>query len=124
MRLMPTVIRALLLIVGASLSLVAFAHHSFAIFDFQTQIPFEGTVETLKFRNPHIEMTLKTLDPNGKEQIVHFIEGAPANMLVRSGLRPDMIAPGTRITAVGSPLLEDNSKFFLRIIRLADGKEY
>ena len=101
-----------------------FGHHSFAVFDFQTQIPFEGTVETLKFRNPHIEMTLKTTDANGKEEIINFIEGAPANMLVRSGLKPDMIAPGTRITAVGSPLIEDHSKYFLRVIKLADGSEF
>lgn len=108
----------------SALAATAFAHHSFAIFDFQTQIPFEGTVETLKFRNPHIEMTLKSVDENGQEKLIHFIEGAPANMLVRSGLRPEMIAPGTRITAIGSPLLEDNNKFFLRIIRLQSGEEF
>jgi hypothetical protein len=111
-------------LLASALAATAFAHHSFAIFDFQTQIPFEGTVETLKFRNPHIEMTLKSVDENGQEKIIHFIEGAPANMLVRSGLRPEMIAPGTRITAIGSPLLEDNSKFFLRIIRLQSGEEF
>jgi hypothetical protein len=124
MSLLSAGFRSLFCVFGLACSVAASAHHSFAIFDFQTQIPFEGTVETLKFRNPHIEMTLKTLDENGQEQIVHFIEGAPANMLARSGLRPEMIAPGTRITAVGSPLLEDNSKFFLRLIRLADGKEF
>ena len=99
-------------------------HHSFAIYDFATQIPFEGTVETVKFRNPHIAMTLKTVDENGNEKLIEFIEGAPANMLVRSGLKPDMIKPGTHITAVGSPLLEDNTKFFLRIIRLDNGEEF
>lgn len=100
------------------------AHHSFAVFDFKTQIPFEGTVVSVKFRNPHIAMTFKTVDDAGKEQTIDFIEGAPANMLVRSGLRPEMITPGSRITAVGSPLISDNSKYFLRIIRLADGKEF
>ncbi len=79
---------------------------------------------SVKFRNPHIAMTFKTVDDAGKEQTIDFIEGAPANMLVRSGLRPEMIAPGSRITAVGSPLISDNSKYFLRIIRLADGKEF
>ncbi len=79
---------------------------------------------SVKFRNPHIAMTFKTVDNAGKEQTIDFIEGAPANMLVRSGLRPEMIAPGSRITAVGSPLISDNSKYFLRIIRLADGKEF
>lgn len=119
-----TVLRRIVLTASAVLPLSVQAHHSFAIFDFQTQIPFEGTVETIKFRNPHIEMTLKTVDAEGKEQIVHFIEGAPANMLVRSGLRPEMVAPGTHITAIGSPLLEDNSKFFLRVIRLDSGEEF
>lgn len=122
--------RTLMVFAAALLALPALAHHSFAIFDFQTWIPFEGTVETLKFRNPHIEMTLKTVDPDGKEQIVRFIEGAPANMLVRSGLRPDMIAPGTHIVATGSPLIEDSAldpgevRYFLRLIRLDDGKEF
>ena len=106
------------------ISVSALAHHSFAVYDFQTQIPFEGTVETVNFRNPHVAMTLKTVDAEGKQQIIQFIEGAPANMLVRSGLRPEMVKPGTHITAIGSPLLEDNTKYFLRIIRLDDGKEY
>ncbi|MDC0598433.1 DUF6152 family protein [Gammaproteobacteria bacterium] len=100
------------------------AHHSFAVFDFETQIPFEGTVESIKFRNPHIEMMLKTTDMNGEEQLVHFIEGAPANMLVRSGLRPSMVQPGSRITGYGSPLISDPTKFFLRKIVLENGDEY
>ncbi len=70
-------VRALLLAACAALPVSLLAHHSFAIFDFQTQIPFEGTVETVKFRNPHIEKTLKSVDAEGKELIVHFVEGAP-----------------------------------------------
>ena len=114
----------ILVVLSAALSLSVLAHHSFAIFDFKTQIPFDGTVETIKFRNPHIAMTLKTVDADGKETIVDFIEGAPANMLVRSGLRPEMIKPGTHIIATGSPLVDDKSKYFLRLIRLDDGKEF
>jgi hypothetical protein len=111
-------------VLAVLLTAPALGHHSFAIYDFATQIPFEGTVETVKFRNPHIAMTLKTVDENGDEKIIEFVEGAPANMLVRSGLKPDMINPGTRITAVGSPLLEDTSKYFLRVIRLESGEEF
>lgn len=106
------------------LSVQIFAHHSFAVFDFDTQIPFEGTIEDLTFRNPHIAMTLKVVDENGEEQTINFIEGAPANMLVRDGLRPNMITPGTHITAYGSPLREDPDQFFLRKIVLEDGSEY
>ena len=102
----------------------ACAHHSFAIFDFQTKIPFEGVVETIKFRNPHIEMTLKVVAEDGSEKIVHFIEGAPANMLVRGGITPDKVKPGSKLWTEGSPLLEDPNKFFLRTIRAEDGTVY
>lgn len=102
----------------------AFAHHSFAIFDFQTKIEFEGVVESIKFRNPHIEMVITTTDVDGNEKIVHFIEGAPANMLVRGGITPDKVKPGSKVFTVGSPLLEDPNKFFLRTIRTEDGTEY
>jgi hypothetical protein len=100
------------------------AHHSFAVYDFDQQIEFVGTVDELNFKNPHISMTLKVVDADGDATIIDFIEGAPANMLARKGLRPDMIAEGTQITAIGSPLIADPSKYFLRRVRLADGREF
>lgn len=121
---MKPFIKFILVLSGIVFSAYTYSHHSFAVFDFETQIPFEGTVETLKFRNPHISMTFITTDEDGNERTINFIEGAPANMLVRSGLRPKMIEPGSRITAIGSPLIEDNNKFFLRKIILEDGEEY
>jgi hypothetical protein len=110
---------ALMLVLSA-----ASAHHSFAVYDFSQQIEFVGTVEDLNFRNPHIAMTLTVVNEDDERETIEFIEGAPANMLARKGLRPDMIAKGTKITAFGSPLIEDPSKFFLRRVRLADGSEY
>ena len=100
------------------------AHHSFAVYDFEQQIPFVGTVETLNFKNPHISMTLSHEQDDGSIEIINFIEGAPANMLLRNGLRPDLISPGTRITAVGSPRRDDPTLFFLRRVILEDGREF
>lgn len=102
----------------------AIAHHSFAVYDFTTQIEFVGEVATLNFKNPHISMTLSVVQENGESTVINFVEGAPANMLARKGLRPDMIAVGTMITAVGSPLIADPTKFFLRRVRLSDGREF
>jgi hypothetical protein len=103
---------------------VAKAHHSFAVYDFSQQIPFEGVVATLNFKNPHIAMTLTRTLENGETETIDFIEGAPANMLVRDGLRPEMIKPGTKLTAIGSPLRGDPTKFFLRGVILEDGREF
>jgi hypothetical protein len=121
---MKTLFRSLGAAAAVLLTTAALAHHSFAIFDFETKVPFEGVVDSIKFRNPHIEMTLKVVDAGGNEQIIHFIEGAPANMLVRGGVTPDKVKPGSRLQTEGSPLLSDPSKFFLRTIRTEDGTEY
>jgi hypothetical protein len=103
---------------------VAWAHHSFAVYDFDQQIEFVGTVDTINFKNPHISMSLKVANESGEMQVIDFIEGAPANMLARKGLRPAMVAEGVEITVFGSPLIEDPSKFFIRRIVLADGSEF
>lgn len=115
---------SLTLVLALLLARAASAHHSFAIYDFTQEIPFEGVVDTLNFKNPHIAMTLKRTLDNGETEIITFIEGAPANMLVRNGLRPDMIKPGTKITAIGSPLKDDPTRFFLRRVILEDGREF
>ena len=112
------------LVISCLFAIQLTAHHSFAIYDFETQVPFDGVVETLKFRNPHISMTLKVINDLGEEVIVDFIEGAPANMMVRNGIKPDQMKPGSKVHAVGSPLIENPSKFFLRSIRTEDGSEY
>ena len=86
----------------AAMAAPAAAHHSFAIYDMQQNVEFKGVVDTVKFRNPHMAMTLKVKDASGREKTVEFVEGALANMLARIGLRPEMIAPGTEITAIGA----------------------
>ncbi len=100
------------------------AHHSFAVYDLDQQLTFDGVVATLKFRNPHIALTLKRTLANGESETVNFVEGMPANMALRIGLSPDLIKPGTRLTAIGSPRKDDPHVFFLRKVRLADGREF
>ena len=107
-----------------ALPAVVSSHHSFAIYDMQTNIEFEGVVETLKFRNPHMAMTLRETNENGEERIVNFVEGAPANMLVRMGFDPAVIQPGQKIKAIGSPRTDDPQAFFLKTIILEDGTRF
>lgn len=121
---MKSILLALLLFVSCGFSNPALAHHSFASYDFQKQVPFEGVVSEVKFRNPHIELTLIRTLENGEKETIVFSEGAPANMLVRMGLRPEMIKAGTRIKAIGSPKKTDPSVYFLRKIILENGKSY
>jgi hypothetical protein len=105
-------------------ALPAAAHHSFAIYDMSQSIEFEGVVETVKLRNPHMALTLVTTQADGSKRTINFVEGAPANMIVRMGLDPEDIAPGKHIKAIGAPHRDKPDAFFLKTIILPDGKQY
>lgn len=109
---------------AAAFSLSAAAHHSFAVWDMAQNIEFEGVVDTVKLRNPHMAMTLAVTNPDGSKRIINFTEGAPANMLVRRGLTPEMIAPGQKIKTIAAPRHDDPNVFFLKSIILPDGTEF
>jgi hypothetical protein len=108
----------------AALAVPAAAHHSFAIYDMAQNVQFKGVVDTVKFRNPHMAMTLTVTKDNGEKQTINFVEGAPANMLVRLGLKPELIPPGTEVTAIGAPRHDDPNAWFLKAIILQDGTRF
>jgi hypothetical protein len=114
----------LLLAVLAATALPAAAHHSFAIYDMDQDINFDGVVESVKMRNPHMALTLKVTKDDGTTGLVNFVEGAPANMIVRMGLNPADIAVGKPIKAVGAPRRDDPHAYFLKAIILPDGRRY
>ena len=108
----------------AAAALPAVAHHSFAIYDMQQNVEFHGVIATVKLRNPHMAMTLTTTDANGAERTIDFVEGAPANMLARLGLRPEHVKPGQEITAIGAPRTDNPNAWFLKAIILPDGTRF
>jgi hypothetical protein len=89
----------------------------------QQNVESAGVVETVKFRNPHMAMTL-TVSDDTETRTINFVEGAPANMLARLGLRPEMIQPGQKITAIGAPRHDDPNAWFLKAIILPDGTRF
>jgi hypothetical protein len=108
----------------AAVALPAAAHHSFAVYDMDQSIAFDGVVETLKLRNPHMALTLTVTKDDGTKGTINFIEGAPANMIVRMGLNPADIAVGKPIKAIGAPLRDDPRAYFLKAIILPDGRRF
>ena len=58
----------LLCVAIAAGALPAAAHHSFAIYDMQQDVEFHGVIDTIKFRNPHMAMTLKILTPAARNR--------------------------------------------------------
>jgi hypothetical protein len=109
---------------GMTVATSAAAHHSFAIYDMQQDVEFHGVVATIKLRNPHMAMTLTTTGTDGKQQTIEFVEGAPANMLARLGLRPEHVKVGQEITAIGAPRHDNPNAWFLKAIILPDGTRF
>ena len=117
-------LKGLLVAALAAVALPAAAHHSFAIYDMTQNIEFDGVVDTLKMRNPHMAMTLTVTNPDGTKKTINFVEGAPANMIVRMGLNPADVAVGKPIKAIGAPRKDDPNAYFLKAIILPDGRKY
>jgi Family of unknown function (DUF6152) len=114
----------LLLVALGAVALPAAAHHSFAIYDMEQNINFDGVVEVVKMRNPHMALTLRVTKDDGTTGTVEFVEGAPANMIVRMGLDPADIAVGKPIKAIGAPRRDDPNAYFLKAIILPDGRRF
>ena len=110
--------------IGLTIATPVAAHHSFAIYDMQQNVEFHGVVAGVKLRNPHMALTLTTKGPNGEPQTIEFVEGAPANMLARLGLRPEHVKVGQEITAIGAPRHDDPNAWFLKAIILPDGTRF
>ena len=119
--------RLLIALFGTAIAFIAApssAHHSFAVYDMTQNLKFTGVVETVQLRNPHMALTLIHTKEDGTKETINFVEGAPANMIVRMGLKPEMIAPGQTITTIGSPRKDDPNAYFLKAIILESGQEF
>lgn len=81
------------------------AHHSFSMFQRDTQMVVTGTVERWAFNNPHAWLYIKAPDKSGAEVTWGFEGGAPPQ-LVRSGITGRSFEPGDTVTIMFSPLVD------------------
>lgn len=90
---------------GAALLLAApaFAHHSFAMFDYNKESTIVGEVQELQWTNPHIHIIVNV--PNGRGGVAEWdVEGGTPGNLRRTGWSKDVIKPGEKISVVIHPL--------------------
>ena len=101
----------------------AMAHHSFAMFDFQSDKTITGTVVQFDWTNPHTFIFLEApTGPNGASER-WGLEGMSPNYLGRRGWTKRTLQPGDKVSVTIYPL-KDGLKggMFLRC-KLADGTE-
>ena len=89
--------------VALAAAIPAYAHHSYAMFDDESELTLEGTIKEFQWTNPHSWIHIYVPDEAGEEVVWSIETGAPGG-LFRSGWRPDTILPGDKVTFTFHPL--------------------
>ena len=112
-----------LLLLGASFTSAAFAHHSFAVhFEAEANKEVTGVVESFRFANPHGMLTFTVTDANGRSSQWRAETNSP-NILRRRGWSKDSLQAGDEITVLGFPARDGTSYMRVSKITFADGRE-
>ena len=102
------------------------AHHSFAMFDSESQIKLKGKVTDFQWQNPHVYIEIDAQDVNAKDKVTKSwtIECANPGILNRIGWKFNMIKPGDVITVIVAPLRSGEAGALLKQVTLADGRKF
>lgn len=96
-----------------------FAHHSpFLFFDPSNEIVLEGEIADLKWRNPHVLISLDTND--GK---IYEVEANSVSILQRMGLSREDLSTGARIRVAGWGSVRGADELFVTNLLKPDGTE-
>ncbi len=99
------------------------AHHSFAMFDNESQIKLKGKVTDFQWTNPHVYIEIDVPEENGGHD-VWTIECANPGILNRIGWKFNMIKPGDQLTIIVAPLRSGESGALLKQVTLPDGRVF
>lgn len=101
---------------------LAGAHHANSMFDMQKRHVMRGTVERLKWINPHGWLYVNVNKQSGKSELWGFELGSP-NSLMRAGWNPNGIKVGDKVTVVSS-LARDGTRVGILVkVTLPNGRE-
>lgn len=102
---------------------VAYAHHSFAMFDMSKTLTFQGTVVEYRWENPHTHIVVKVPETAGKETAGTWdVEGGAVNIMVKQGWSKNTYKAGDPITVVGHPMKDGSKAASLFYAILPDGR--
>ena len=99
---------------------IASAHHSFAMFDRDTEVVMAGEVVRWAFNSPHSAVYIRT----DNDEVWAFEGSAPASLVTRSpAMNGFTFQPGDKLTVVVCPLRDGRTGGAIGII-IKDGEWY
>ena len=111
--------KILLITVLLSAPFLVSAHHSTAANFTQEIISVEGTIERVRFQNPHSSVLIKNTDDQGEETF-WLIESVGRTTLERQGVSFDLLEVGSMVKASGRKGRREFT-MYLRDIEFEDG---
>ncbi len=112
---------ALATITTLAITGVAFAHHSFAMFDRDKEVMLTGTVHEFQWTNPHAFIEFDVPNREGKLERWSVEMNSPNN-LTRQGWKSTFLKNGDKVTVTLNPLRDGKHGGLFVAIVLPDGK--
>ena len=98
---------------------LATAHHSpFLYFNPAQTVELEGEISNLRWRNPHVMITLET-----NEGSTYEVEANSLSILQRMGIDREVFASGTKVKVAGWPSVRGVNEIFVTNLLQANGTE-
>ena len=85
-------------------ALPAFAHHSFAMFDFTKTVTITGTVKEFQWTNPHVVLWVNVEGKDPKTPDVWWLEMTSPGNLTRGGWNRKAVNAGDKVVVELNPL--------------------
>lgn len=82
----------------------AWAHHSFAMFDFDRVVTLTGTVKEFQWTNPHVVLWVNAEGKDPKKPDVWYLEMTSPGNLTRGGWSRKACNAGDKVTVELNPL--------------------
>ena len=101
-------------------STVAYAHHSFAMYNMEKEITLKGEVKVFAFQNPHSGIQFSVTDEKGQTSDWLAETGNPSG-LAKLGWKRSILKPGDKVTFVLHPMKDGAKGGALVRAILADG---
>lgn len=98
------------------------AHHSFSMFDRETQQVLTGTVARWAFNNPHSWLYVNVPNPDGSGETLWSFEGAAPPQLIGRGITGNTFKPGDKLTLMYCPLADGRPGGAMGWVKVSDDK--
>ena len=101
---------------------ISSAHHSISsLYDYTRVQKLEGTLLSIKWVNPHVQLKIETVGENGATEVWQ-LEASAVNLLRRLGVNENAIKVGDTVSATGPVSRRGLKNMIASTLTLADGK--